>query len=53
MENILFDNVFVNNPGLLPWGDPYCACSNVNETTQGNTELPPAMLQVQNISIII
>lgn len=41
MQNILFDNVFVRNPGMRPWGDKYYACSNVQGTAQGHTEPQP------------
>ncbi len=41
MQNVLFDNVLVNNPGSSPWGDKYYACSGVEGTAQGNTKPSP------------
>jgi polygalacturonase len=42
MENVVFDNVVVNNPGKKPWGDKYYHCENVNGVATGKTwPVPP------------
>lgn len=43
MENIVFDNVRVNNPGLKPWGKDYYKCEGVAVgIATGNTwPVPP------------
>jgi len=41
MQNIIFDNVVVNNPGKHPWGKNYF-CKNVQGVATGNTwPVPP------------
>ncbi|UJR17717.1 hypothetical protein I4U23_004615 [Adineta vaga] len=47
MKNILFDNVFVKNPGSRPWGKNYYACSNIEGIAQGNTEPSPPCFKHQ------
>jgi len=41
MENVVFDNVVVNNPGSKPWGEGYF-CKHVNGVATGNTYPVPA-----------
>jgi len=41
MQNIIFDNVVVNNPGNKPWGTDYF-CKNAQGVATGNTNpVPP------------
>ena len=43
MENIVFDNVVVTEPGDSPWGDDYYYCENVQDgvATGGTWPVPP------------
>ena len=47
MLNILFDNVVVTKPGILPWGNRYYACEGVEGIAQGNTEPPPPCFKIK------
>jgi polygalacturonase len=47
MQNVLFDNVIVKNPGSHPWGDKYYACSGVEGIAQGDTNPPPPCFKHQ------
>ncbi|CAF0775861.1 unnamed protein product [Adineta ricciae] len=49
MLNILFDNVYVNKPGLLPWGTKYYACEGVEGIAEGNTQPPPPCFKRKSI----
>ena len=50
IRNILFDNVVVTNPGLLPWSNHYYACEGVEGVAQGNTQPPPPCFKIQPFS---
>eukprot|EP00756_Hemistasia_phaeocysticola_P033207 Hpha_TRINITY_DN16453_c1_g13::TRINITY_DN16453_c1_g13_i1::g.161247::m.161247 len=42
MQNVVFDNVRVTNPGTKPWGDAFYKCENVNGIAIGGTDpVPP------------
>ena len=44
IENLVFDNVVVENPGGYPWGDQYYYCKHVNGKAIGKTwPIPPCM----------
>lgn len=42
MQNVVFDNVKVSNPGSEPWGNSFYKCENVNGVATGTTDpVPP------------
>jgi hypothetical protein len=42
MQNVLFDNVKINNPGKNPWGKDFYKCQNVQGLATGTTDpVPP------------
>ena len=47
MLDVVFDNVVVNKPGLLPWGERYYACAGVEGTAQGGTHPAPPCFKVK------
>ena len=50
MNNVTFDNVVVNNPGLKPWGNLYYYCNNTIGYSTGNTKpIPPCFVNETDI----
>lgn len=42
MQNVIFENVVVNNPGYEPWEDDYYLCENIEGYATGTTTpVPP------------
>jgi len=48
MQNVVFDNVKVNNPGMKPWGTDYYKCENVQGVAKGGTDPVPPCFKNMN-----
>ena len=47
MQNIVFDNVVVKQPGLKPWGNKYYDCEGFTGFAKGTTfPVPPCFQQI-------
>jgi hypothetical protein len=50
MQNVVFDNVVVTNPGSVPWGDDFFYCEGINGVATGATNpVPPCFKSLDKI----
>jgi polygalacturonase len=47
MQNVIFENVVITNPGQEPWGDDYYYCEGMQGVAIGKTSPVPPCFEVQ------